>query len=355
MNKYAIVTIIQCVLLSFSSTVFSDAQYRDHVVIVGSSTVFPIVSTVAERYSRSSKKPSPVVISMGTGGGFKLFCSNKGVDTPDIAMASREIKQTELDQCSSNGISDIIKVKIGYDGIVFASSKTSKQYNLSMLDLYRALAREVPDPSGEPTLITNPYQRWNQIDPLLPDIPIRLLGPPPTSGTRDILIEQLVDPSCQKFEFLRELFHENIEEYRKHCHTFREDGAYVNAGENDGRIVRKLTNDPGAIGIIGYNFVDRNVDKLKAASINNITPEFELIESGVYPLSRPLYLYINKVHIKHINGLYDFLLEFTSESSWSEDGYLADKGLIPLSTKTRPYWRCQVTSSQQSKPGNCQP
>lgn len=326
---------------------------RDHITIVGSSTAFPILSSVAERYKRSTNAPSPVLISMGTGGGFKLFCSDKGTETPDITMASRKLKPSEREQCKNQSITQINELKIGYDGIAFASARDSSDFDFRMKDIYLALAREVPSPDGKPKLVTNPYQRWSQINPALPDVAIRVLGPPPTSGTRDILVEKLIDQSCQQYSFLQQLKNDNIDEYRSRCYTFREDGAYINSGENDSRIVRKLADDNKAIGVIGYNFLDRNRDVLKAASIDNDVPEYEKIEDSSYLLTRPLYIYVNQRRIEYIPNLYEFLLELTSDASWGEEGYLVDHGLIPLTAKDRESGRCQIVMLKKNNEMNC--
>lgn len=336
-------------LLTFPGMAGAEIVPREHITIVGSSTAFPIVSTVAERFQRNTQKPSPVVISTGTGGGFKLFCSDKGLETPDITMASRKIKQSELELCRKNGINQVVELKIGYDGIAFASSSQSEKFKFRMKDLYLALAHEVADPEGRPKVVPNPYQRWKQINPELPDVPIRVLGPPPTSGTRDILVERLIDPICRQYDFLNALRDKDIEEYKRQCHTVREDGAYVNAGENDARVVRKLKADPTAIGILGYNFLDQNSGILQAATIEGVAAEFEIIESGNYPLSRPLYLYINKARSGLIDSLDDFLDELTSDSSWSDEGYLVDKGLIPLNLDEKEMWARKA----QLGPGSC--
>ena len=290
---------------------------------------------------------------MGTGGGFKLFCSTAGQEAPDITMASRRIKQSELDLCNGHGVTNITEVKIGYDGIVFASSRKSARFRFRESDLYLALANEVPDPEGGSKLVTNPYKYWNEINPDLPHITIKVFGPPPTSGTRDILVERLFDRSCQQHFFLRKMQTSNPETYRKRCHTLREDGAYINAGESDVRVVRKLINDKNAIGILGYNYLDRNREQLKAATINGIYPEFDAIEAGDYPLSRPLYLYVNVSKSRIIEDLGDFLLEFTSDQNWGEEGYLVDKGLIPMTREERRQSRCELASLVISYAGQC--
>ena len=353
MTTLRILTVFLLSILTLGGANAANVLVRDHITIVGSSTAFPIVSTVAERFKRTSRAPSPVVISMGTGGGFKLFCSDKGTETPDITMASRKLKPSERKLCSEYGIKDITEIKIGYDGIAFASAKQSRPFQFRTKDLYLALAREVPSPDGQQKLVTNPYERWSQINHLLPDIPIRVLGPPPTSGTRDILVEKLIDQACQEYTYLQKMKNSDIDQYRNRCYTFREDGAYINAGENDARIVRKLIDDPKTIGIIGYNFLERNRDLLKAATIDTISPDYEQIEDGTYLLTRPLYIYVNQKRVEYIPNLYEFLLEFTSDSSWGEEGYLADQGLISLTSKERQNERCHVVTMRARDIADC--
>jgi phosphate transport system substrate-binding protein len=317
----------------------AEQQQRDYIMIVGSSTAFPIVSAVVERFVRKTGARSPVVEAMGTGGGFRFFCDGTGVETPDIAMASRTLNESELKQCETNGIQEPVQVKIGYGGVVFVNTKDAESFDFSARDLYLAMAREIPDPSGRAELVGNPYNNWNEISESLPALPIRILGPPLSSGTRDILVEKLMEQACADHAMLRDMRGKDADAYDEHCYTFREDGAYIEAGENDARIVRKLSQDPGAIGILGYNFLERNGDILKAATIDSIAPEFEMIEDSSYPLSRPLYLYIKREHYPLVNGLSEFLSEFTSEAAWGDEGYLVDKGLIPLSAEERVSWR----------------
>ena len=314
-------------------------EQRNYVMIVGSSTAFPIVSTVAERFGRNSESRSPVVEAMGTGGGIKFFCKGTGLATPDIAMASRKLSGAEFRRCQGNGVLDIVEIKIGYDGIAFANAKGAEVFDFNINDLYLALAREVPDPSGKRGLVKNPYTRWGEINESLPDYPIRLLGPPLTSGTRDILVEQLMDAACQKYPVLIEMKKQDASAYADRCYSFREDGLYIDAGENDARVVRKLAVDKEAVGILGYNFLDRNENILQSATIDGISPEFEMIELGSYPLSRPLFVYVKRKHTTLISDLIGFLREFTSERSWGDEGYLVEKGLIPLTLGEREYWQ----------------
>jgi len=314
----------------------ADLNQRQHILIVGSSTAYPMVSAAAETIGRNGGlAAAPVVESTGTGGGIKLFCAGVGLGTPDIVMASRSMKDSERTSCTQNHVNDIREIKIGYDGIVIASTKEAPAFTLSRRDLYLALAREVPGLTDPDQLIINPYDNWRQINAALPDMPIRVLGPPPTSGTRDILVERLLESACLQVPALQAMYARDPAEFVQHCHALREDGPYINAGENDARLVRKLLNDREALGIFGYNFLDRNRDRLQAATIDGIAPEFELIESGVYPLSRPLYIYVKPLHARVVRGLDAFVEALTSPQAIGPEGYLIDHGLIPLPARER--------------------
>jgi len=317
-------------LVCSTHAVAIDLGLRQHIYIVGSSTAYPIISAAAEWFGRNTRFRAPVLESTGTGGGFKMFCSGLGLDTPDIVMASRPMKTTELRRCEEQGVGEIVALQIGFDGIVLAHSRQMPRLEVSAEDLYLALAKEVPDPSGRTRLISNPYQRWHEINPLLPDLSIRVLGPPPTSGTRDILVERLFDSACAKVQYLRTMRQEEEVAFRRSCIALREDGVYINAGESDARLVRRLIDDPQVLGILGFNFLDRNSDKLNGAVIDGVEPRFELIESGEYPLSRPLWLYLKEAHVQTVAGLSEFVVNLTSPEAWGDEGYLVDKGLIPL-------------------------
>jgi len=317
------------------ATARAELIQRQHILIVGSSTAYPIVTSAAERFGRDPDLITPIVESTGSGGGIKLFCSGLGLTTPDIAMASRSMKESERVNCARNEVNDIREIKIGYDGIVIASTKETPKLKLTKRDIYLALAREVPSPSHPARLIPNPYLQWREINPLLPALPIRVLGPPPTSGTRDILVERLLHDACIQVPSLRALRQKDPTRFQQRCQALREDGVFVNAGENDARLVRKLIQEPGTLGIFGYNFLDRNRDRLKAASIDGIEPQFELIESGIYPLSRPLYLYVKPRHSTLVRGLNEFIDTIISPEASGTEGYLIDQGLIPLPVRER--------------------
>lgn len=308
---------------------------RTHILIVGSSTAFPIVSAAAEAIGRAEGLVTPVVEATGTGGGFKLFCAGIGPDTPDIVTASRRLKPSERDACMRNGVTDIREVRIGYDGIVLAKARAGEPFPLTTRTLYLALAREVPAADDPRRLVANPHVTWRDVDPRLPDEPIRVLGPPPTSGTRDILVERIMEAGCDQQPMLLELHARDPERFRRQCHALREDGAFVNAGENDARMVRNLLADPQALGILGWNFLDRNRARLQAATIDGMAPTFDLIEAGVYPLSRPLYLYAKLQHRRLVPGLAGFVDAVVSPALSGPDGLLLEHGLIPLGAAER--------------------
>jgi phosphate transport system substrate-binding protein len=308
------------------------AQARDQIRIVGSSTVFPFSTAVAEAFGRSGGFKTPVVESTGTGGGIQLFCSGAGLDTPDIANASRRIKPGEVETCQKNGVAEIVEVKIGYDGIVLANSKKSARLNLSKEQIFRALAKQVPI---EGKLTANPYKLWSDIDAGLPKHKIEVLGPPPTSGTRDAFVELALEGGAEAFPMLKQLKAKDEKAFKAIAHAIREDGAYVEAGENDNLIVQKIEANPNALGVFGFSFLDQNADKLQGSLLGNIAPTFENISTGAYGISRSLYFYVKKSHVGPVPGLEEYIAEFTSNAAAGEDGYLADKGLIPLSDSER--------------------
>jgi len=316
---------------------------RDYVYIVGSSTVYPFATVVAERFGRGSEFKTPKVESTGSGGGLKLFCDGIGVDYPDIANASRAIKQSEVDNCVRNGVSEIVEVKIGYDGIVFANATSGQTIALTRRDIYLGLASQVPA-NVEGKLIENPYSTWQDVNVDLPALKIEVLGPPPTSGTRDAFVELAMEGGCNTVPWIKALKDTNGDRYKALCHTIREDGAFVEAGENDNLIVQKLQANPSAFGIFGFSFLDQNAEKVKGASIDGSEPTFEAIADGSYPVSRPLYFYAKKAHVEVIPGLKGFLREFTSERAWGEEGYLSDRGLIPMPDEERQAVASTVSS-----------
>jgi phosphate transport system substrate-binding protein len=307
----------------------ASAQSRDYISVVGSSTVYPFSTVVAERFGKAAGGATPKVESTGTGGGFKLFCGGVGTGHPDIANASRQIKKAEFDACQANGVKDIIEVQIGFDGIVLANSVNTAPLQLTPKDIFLALAKGIPAKYG-PKLVPNPNKTWKDVNPALPDTKIEVLGPPPTSGTRDAFVELAMEAGCSSFEWIKDLKKVDEAEYKNICHTLREDGAFVEAGENDNLIVQKLAANPKAVGIFGFSFLEQNSDKVHGAVINGVAPSFEAIASKTYPVSRPLFMYAKKAHIGVVPNMQGFLAEFTSEKAWGDNGYLADKGMIPM-------------------------
>ncbi len=313
------------------------AVAREQIRIVGSSTVFPFATTVAERFGKTTQFKTPVVEATGSGGGLKLFCAGVGVKYPDIVNSSRRIKASEVEMCARNGVADIVEVKIGYDGIVIANSKKAKRFDLTLRDVFLALAREVP--GADARLIANPYETWKDLNADLPAVKIEVLGPPPTSGTRDAFVELAMEGGCKSFEWIAALKETDKARYNSVCHSIREDGAYVEAGENDNLVVKKLEANPDALGIFGFSFLDQNADRVQGSLIEGAKPDFDQIASGKYPISRPLYIYVKKAHVGGIPGIAGFLREFTSDRAVGKDGYLADKGLIPMPGDEREMWR----------------
>jgi len=309
------------------------AKAEEQIKIVGSSTVFPFSTAVAEEFGRKTKYKTPIVESTGSGGGMKLFCSGNGKQHPDITNASRRIKSKEFKKCSDAGIK-IVEIKVGYDGIVLANSKKANIVKLSTRDIYMALAEKVPANEDGSELQENPYQTWKDINPNLPDVKIEVLGPPPTSGTRDAFVELAMDAGAKTFPALRELRGSSKagkNEFKKIARTIREDGAFIEAGENDNLIIQKLDQNPNAIGIFGFSFLDQNTDKIQGSIVNGAKPTFDNILVGDYPISRSLFFYVKKNHIRMKPSITEFVREFTSDSAMGPYGYLIEKGLIPLS------------------------
>lgn len=303
------------------------AHARDQIQIVGSSTVFPFSTKVAEEFGRSTKFKTPVVESTGSGGGMKLFCSGVGMEHPDITNASRRIKSKEFKKCTENGVT-ITEVKVGYDGIVLGNAKSGPEFFLTTKDIFLALAKEIPD--GKGGLIANPNKTWADVNKALPATKIEVLGPPPTSGTRDAFVELAMEKGAKKFPELKALKKSDKSAFKVVAHSIREDGAFIEAGENDNLIVQKLVANPNAVGIFGFSFLDQNADKIKGAIVEGNMPSFERIANGDYPISRSLFFYVKKEHVGKVPGIAEFVDAFTNEDAWGTDGYLVDKGLIPL-------------------------
>lgn len=305
--------------------VAAPAQARDQIQVVGSSTVFPFTTAVAERFGQQSDFATPVVESTGTGGGMRLFCAGVGADTPDFTNASRGMKASELESCTENGVTPV-EMRVGFDGIVIADAIDGPTLNLSRAQLFLALAKQIPGDDG--TLMENPNMNWSDIDPGLPNAGIEVLGPPPTSGTRDAFLELVMEPGCEEAGFNGDTCEAIFEE-------MREDGSYVDAGENDNLIVQRLQANPDAVGIFGFSFLDQNADVIKGAEIDGVAPTFDNIASGDYPVSRSLYVYVKAEHVGVIAGMEEFIAEYTSEAAWGDEGYLAERGLIPLPADAR--------------------
>ena len=328
-------TLIAAAVTTLSVSFATQAQARDYIAVVGSSTVFPFSTAVAENFGRKGTFKTPKIESTGTGGGIKLFCAGVGVDNPDVVNASRRMKASEFDQCAEKGVKEIVEVKIGFDGIAIASSKKAKAMDLILKDLFLALAKDVPNPDGSKTLVANPYKTWKDVNPALPATKIEVLGPPPTSGTRDAFAELALEGGCKQIDFIKAMEKEDKKKFQAVCMGVREDGAYIEAGENDNLIVQKLQANPNAVGIFGFSFLEQNQEKVQGARIDGVAPTFETISDGQYPVSRSLYFYVKQAHVGTIPGIPEFVTEFTSEAAWGPEGYLADKGLIPLPDQER--------------------
>lgn len=320
-------------ILGLCGMASAGAFERQQLQIVGSSTVFPFSKTVAERIGMSGKIMMPIVESTGTGGGMEIFCAGTGPQTPDITNASRAMKASEAKFCAANGVT-AAELKIGYDGIVVANYKDAPDFNLTLRQIFLSLAAKVP---VDGALVDNPYQTWSQIDPALPDSPIEVLGPPPTSGTRDAFVEMAMEGGCALIEDAAKLGLKG-----KACHAIREDGAFLDTGENDDLIVQFLDANPKALGIFGFSFLNKNTSHLKGALIQGIEPDFANIANGSYPLARPLFTYVKLEHVGKVPGIADYVSELTREEAWGPSGYLKEKGLIPLPDAERNEQRIRI-------------
>ena len=328
-------TIITTAVAAAAAITFSTtAMARDSISIVGSSTVYPFATTVAEKFGKTTSFKTPTIESTGSGGGAKLFCAGVGVEHPDITNASRRMKKSEFEKCSSNGV-EVVEVLIGFDGIAVANSKKSPQLSLTRKDLFLALAKDVPNPNGSESLVPNPYKTWKDVNPALPAVAIEVMGPPPTSGTRDAFAELAMEGGCKKYGWIKAMKKKDKKAYKGICHNIREDGAYVEAGENDNLIVQKLEKNANALGIFGFSFLEENSSRVQGSIIEGFAPTFESIASKDYKISRPLYFYIKKNHVGVVPGIEEYVAEFTKNSTWGEDGYLAERGMIPLGDDLR--------------------
>ena len=309
------------------------APARDQLKVVGSSTVFPYSQAVAEEFGKKTGKKAPVVESTGTGGGMKIFCQGVGEAAPDITGASRAMKKSEWELCTKNGVTDITEIQIGYDGLSIAQSKSGKPVDLTKEQLFLALASEVPD--GD-KLVANPYKTWSDVNKALPDAAITVYGPPPTSGTRDAFVELAMHEGCKSLDYFKkkkgELDKDGFDKLIKEkCTRMRQDGPFIEAGENDNLIVQRIEADPNALGVFGYSFLYENQDKIQGVKIGGVQPTFDTIADHSYGLSRPLFIYIKNAHRKVIPGMDGFVAEYTSNETMGPDGYLHERGLVVLS------------------------
>ena len=329
-------------LFAFELDAVPSARAGDRLSIVGSSTVFPFATLVAERFSLSKGVAPPVVESTGTGGGFKLFCKGIGANTPDITNASARMTVSQLELCRKNGVAQVIEVAIGYDGVVVAQSLKGKPFALTLPHLYLALARQVPAADG--TLGDNPHKTWRDIDPALPALKIEVLGPPPTSGTRTAFVETVMDGGARSFPSLALLRTSDRKAFKRVAYALREDGAYIDSGENDNLIIQKLRRNPDALGIFGFSFLDHNRGILRGLSVGKVAPTFDNIADGSYPVARALYFYVKGAHLKASPTLQAYVDMFLADDTMGEDGFLLDEGLIPLSPQELARVRQAVSS-----------
>ena len=312
---------------------------RDQINVVGSSTVYPFSTVVAENFGNKTGIKVPKIESTGSGGGMKLFCKGLGTGHPDITNASRRIKKNEFNKCKENGI-DVVEIKVGYDGIVIANSKKAKLLNLTKRQIFLALAKQVPEGNKEGgSLVDNPNKKWSDIDPNLPNKKIEVLGPPPTSGTRDAFNELAIEGGCKTFPKLKAIKKQDKKKYKAICRAVREDGAFIEAGENDNLIVQKLIENESAFGVFGFSFLIENEDKIQGSTVDGIAPTMETIADKSYGVSRPLYFYVKLAHVDVIPGIREFLAEYTSDDSWGPGGYLEERGMIPMPENEREFFK----------------
>ena len=317
-----------------TAVVFSvgGVEARDQIRTVGSSTVFPFATVAAEQFGKTTDFKTPVIESTGTGGGMKLFCAGVGTQHPDLTNASRAIKKGEVERCKANGVTPI-EIKIGFDGIVIANSKKGVQLSLTLRDIFLALAKDIPD--GKGGLIPNPNKTWKDVRSDLPNQRIEVLGPPPTSGTRDAFVEIAMEGGANQIPELKDLRKADKKKFKAVAHGIREDGRFIEAGENDNLIVQKLISNPNAFGVFGFSFLDANNDKIQGATIEGAQPTFENIAGGKYKVSRSLFFYVKKEHIGVIPGVKEYVQLFVSDKLIGDDGSAVEKGLIPLPVEER--------------------
>lgn len=313
-------------LLAMLAGMFQSALARE-IRAVGSSTVFPFTSAVAEQFGAKTRFGTPIVEATGTGGGIKLFCNGIGTEYPDIVSASRRMKGSEFDACVNNGVAEILELEIGFDGIVIANAKRGPVLNMTSRQLFLAVAAQVPV-GGR--LVRNPNIRWSDIDPRLPNNKIEVFGPPPTSGTRDSFVELGMEGGAMQLPLLEAMHRSDPSRFVTIARKVREDGVWIDGGENDTALVQALTRNQSAVGVFGYSFLNENGDRIKAAKIDGVMPDVDTIAEGDYPIARSMYVYVKKAHVGVIAGLAEFAREYASEDAMGEDGYLSERGLIPL-------------------------
>lgn len=333
---------ITVALLAASALTIS-LSARDQIKIVGSSTVYPFSSSVSEELGATTKFPTPVVESTGSGGGMKLFCAGDDMNTPDITNASRRMKIEEFDTCAKNGVTDITEAVIGFDGITFAQSKANKPFDVTKMQLMLAVAAEVPSKDGK-SLIANPYKKWSDIDASLPDREIIIYGPPKSSGTRDAFEDMILKGQTKHMDVYTNLYKKDEVKYKAYhkYHTIRTDGVYVEAGENDNLIVAKLDKNRAAFGIFGYSFLEENADKVQGANVEGVYPTPDTISSAKYPISRSLFFYVKNSHASQVPAMNDYVKLFMSENMIGKKGILTEIGLIPLPDESRTTIRASV-------------
>jgi phosphate transport system substrate-binding protein len=327
MNKFALTAAAAALTLGLAA---GAQDVRDQIRITGSSTVFPFATAVAEQFRAKTGFRAPIVESTGTGGGIKQFCAGVGAEHPDIADASRRMKASEFADCQANGVTEIVEVPIGYDGIVLANAKNAPQLSLTRREIFEAVAKQLPVSDTDCTLAPNPHALWSDVNPELPEVALEVYGPPPTSGTRDAFVEVALEAGAREYACLAALEESDVDAFRAVAHSVREDGPWIDSGENDNAIVALLENTPTAVGVFGFSFLDQNADRIQGAIVDGHEPTFDDISAGDYPIARSLYVYVKKQHIGVVPGIEEFIAEFVSDDASGEFGYLAEKGLIPL-------------------------
>ena len=325
-------------LVATAAALASCADSRTQIRIVGSSTVFPFTTAVSENFSRNNPEYlAPIVEATGTGGGIKLFCAGLGSRFPDVVNASRRMKESELHDCAKNGATSVVEIQVGIDGVVLAQGKGGPVFDLTLRDVYAALAAE---PFGR----KQTARTWKDVNPALPDVRIQVIGPPPTSGTRDAFNELYMEAGCNADPEMKALKKTDEGRHKGICNKIREDGVYVEAGENDNLIVQKLAANPQSIGVLGFSFLERNLDTIRDVPIDGVMATYETISDFSYPAARPLFIYVKAQHVKAIRGLREFLDEYVSERAWGPGGYLQRRGLVPSPEKVREENRARAVA-----------